>query len=157
MGARQADFFSITIAKYPQGVYNTNRKIPLRGILKAEMDTISFINWRYMMDNKDMKDGCGCGCQCSHRTKERSEREYKDLVNRLSRIEGQVRGIRKMIDSDAYCTDILVQVSAVNEALNSFSKVLLSNHIHTCVADDIRSGRDEAVDELVDLLKKLMK
>jgi DNA-binding FrmR family transcriptional regulator len=119
------------------------------------MKTISFINWRYMMDNKDKKDGC-C-CQRSHRTKERSEREYKDLVNRLSRIEGQVRGIRKMIDSDAYCTDILVQVSAVNAALNSFSKVLLSNHIHTCVVDDIRGGRDEAVDELVDLLKKLMK
>lgn len=146
-----------TIAIYPLGVYNTNRKIPPRGMLETENDTISFINWRYMMDNKDTKDGCGCGCQCSHRTKERSEREYKDLVNRLSRIEGQVRGIRKMIDSDAYCTDILVQVSAVNAALNSFSKVLLSNHIHTCVADDIRSGRDEAVDELVDLLKKLMK
>lgn len=156
MSALQAGFFlNKAIAKYPQGVYNTNRKIPLRGILETDMDTISFINWRYMMDNKDKKDGC-C-CQCSHRTKERSEREYKDLVNRLSRIEGQVRGIRKMIDSDAYCTDILVQVSAVNAALNSFSKVLLSNHIHTCVVDDIRGGRDEAVDELVDLLKKLMK
>lgn len=89
--------------------------------------------------------------------KERSEKEYKDLINRLSRIEGQVRGVRGMLEKDAYCADILVQVSAINSALNSFNKVLLSNHIHTCVAEDIRNGKDEAIDELVDLLKKLMK
>ena len=75
----------------------------------------------------------------------------------MSRIEGQVRGIRKMVESDAYCTDILVQVSAVNAALNSFNKVLLANHIRTCVADDIRAGKDETVDELVVTLQKLMK
>ena len=91
-----------------------------------------------------------CCCQCSERKKERSEKEYKDLINRLSRIEGQV-------EEDAYCPDILIQVSAINAALNSFNKVLLSNHIHTCVAEDIRNGKDEAIDELVDLLKKLMK
>lgn len=96
-------------------------------------------------------------CQCSHRTKERSPREYKDLLNRLNRIEGQVRGIRGMLERDAYCADILVQVSAVNAALNSFNKVLLSNHIHTCVAEDIRKGNDAAIDELTELLKKLMK
>ena len=96
-------------------------------------------------------------CQCSHRTKERSPKEYRDLLNRLNRIEGQVRGIRGMLERDAYCADILVQVSAVNAALNSFNKVLLSNHIHTCVAEDIRKGNDEAIDELTDLLKKLMK
>ena len=94
---------------------------------------------------------------CSHKTKERSEKEYKDLLNRLSRIEGQVRGIRKMVENDAYCTDILVQVSAVNAALNSFNKVLLANHIRTCVADDIRSGKEETIDELVTTLQKLMK
>ena len=86
-----------------------------------------------------------------------SESEYKDLQNRLSRIEGQVRGIRGMLEKDAYCTDILVQVAAVNAALNSFNKVLLSNHIRTCVADSIRSGNDEVIDELVTLLQKLMK
>lgn len=96
-------------------------------------------------------------CQCSHRTKERSPKEYKDLLNRLNRIEGQVRGIRGMLERDVYCADILVQVSAVNAALNSFNKVLLSNHIHTCVAEDIRKGNDAAIDELTDLLKKLMK
>ena len=98
-----------------------------------------------------------CCCQCSERKKERSEKEYNDLINRLSRIEGQVRGVKGMLEKDAYCADILVQVSAINSALNSFNKVLLSNHIHTCVAEDIRNGKDEAIDELVDLLKKLMK
>ena len=94
---------------------------------------------------------------CCHKTKDRPEKEYKDLINRLSRIEGQVRGVKGMLEKDAYCADILVQVSAINSALNSFNKVLLSNHIHTCVAEDIRNGKDEAIDELVDLLKKLMK
>ena len=94
---------------------------------------------------------------CSHKTKERTEKEYKDLLNRLSRIEGQVRGIRRMVENDAYCPDILVQVSAVNAALNSFNKVLLANHIRTCVADDIREGKDATVDELVATLQKLMK
>ena len=84
-------------------------------------------------------------------------KEYKDLLNRLSRIEGQVRGIRRMVENDAYCPDILVQVSAVNAALNSFNKVLLANHIRTCVADDIREGKDATVDELVATLQKLMK
>ena len=96
-------------------------------------------------------------CCCSHKTKERTEKEYKDLINRLSRIEGQVRGIRKMVESDCYCPDILVQVSAVNAALNSFNKVLLANHIRTCVADDIREGKDETIDELVTVLQKLMR
>ena len=96
-------------------------------------------------------------CCCSNKTKERTEKEYKDLINRLSRIEGQVRGIRKMVESDCYCPDILVQVSAVNAALNSFNKVLLANHIRTCVADDIREGNDETIDELVTVLQKLMR
>ena len=95
-------------------------------------------------------------CEC-HKTKERSEKEYKDLLNRLSRIEGQVRGIRKMVEQDAYCKDVLIQVSAVNAALNSFNKVLLANHIRTCVAENIRNGNDEVVDELVTVLQKLMK
>lgn len=95
--------------------------------------------------------------ECTHKTKERSDKEYKDLINRLSRIEGQVRGIRKMVENNAYCTDILIQVSAVNAALNSFNKVLLANHIRTCVADDIRAGKEETVDELVATLQKLMK
>ena len=94
---------------------------------------------------------------CCHKTKVRSEKEYKDLLNRLSRIEGQVRGIKRMVEEDYYCTDILSQVSAVNAALNSFNKVLLANHIRTCVAEDIKAGRDETIDELVLTLQKLMK
>ena len=85
------------------------------------------------------------------------DEEYQKLINRLSRIEGQVRGIRGMVENNAYCTDILVQVSAVNAALNAFSKELLSSHIRTCVAEDIRAGKDETVDELVTTLQKLMK
>ncbi len=99
--------------------------------------------------------------KCRHcmeaRKKERSEEEHKALLNRLSRIEGQIRGIHKMVENDAYCTDILMQVSAVTSALNSFSKVLLSNHIKTCVTNDIKEGKEETVDELVNVLARLMK
>ena len=95
--------------------------------------------------------------ECCHKKKERSEKEYKDLVNRLNRIEGQIRGIKRMVESDTYCTDILIQVSAVNAALNSLNKVLLANHIRTCVADDIRAGKEETIDELVVTLQKLMR
>ena len=95
-------------------------------------------------------------CAC-HKTKERSEKEYKDLLNRLNRIEGQVRGIRSMVEKSAYCPDILIQVAAANAALNAFSKELLAQHIRTCVARDIRAGRDETIDELVATLQKLMK
>ena len=94
---------------------------------------------------------------CCHKTKKREEKEYKDLLNRLNRIEGQIRGIKRMVEEDSYCTDILSQVAAANAALNSFNKVLLANHIRTCVADDIREGKDEKVDELVAVLQKLMK
>lgn len=94
---------------------------------------------------------------CSHKTKKRSETEYKKLINRLNRIEGQIRGIKGMVEKDAYCTDILVQVSAVNAALNAFNKELLASHIKTCVADDIKNGKEETVDELVVTLQKLMR
>lgn len=94
---------------------------------------------------------------CCYKTKERSEKEYKDLIHRLNRIEGQVRGIKGMVERDVYCTDILVQVAAVNAALNSFNRVLLANHIKTCVTRDIREGKEETVDELVQTLQKLMK
>ncbi|MBQ7291435.1 MAG: metal-sensing transcriptional repressor [Clostridia bacterium] len=96
-------------------------------------------------------------CCCTHKTKDRSEAEYRSLINRLSRIEGQIRGIRSMVEQSAYCTDILVQVSAVNAALNAFNKELLANHIKTCVAEDIKNGKEETVDELVATLQKLMK
>ena len=94
-------------------------------------------------------------CCCRH--KERSPEEHKALLNRLNRIEGQGRGIRGMLEKEAYCVDILVQVAAANAALNSFNKVLLANHIRTCVAEDIRAGKDEVIDELVTTLQKLMR
>lgn len=96
-------------------------------------------------------------CDTCHKTKERSEKEYKDLIHRLNRIEGQIRGIKGMVENDVYCTDILVQVAAVNAALNSFNRVLLENHIKTCVTRDIKEGREETVDELLATLQKLMK
>ena len=95
-------------------------------------------------------------CQC-HKTKARAEEEYKRLIHRLNRIEGQIRGIRGMVEKSAYCTDILGQVAAANAALNAFSKELLASHIKTCVAQDIRDGKDETIDELVTTLQKLMK
>ena len=91
---------------------------------------------------------------CTERKKERSEQEYTSLIHRLNRIEGQIRG---MVESGAYCVDILTQSAAVNAAVNAFNRELLQNHIRTCVADDLRAGRDETVEELVATLQKLMK
>ena len=94
---------------------------------------------------------------CCERTKVRNEEEKKALINRLSRIEGQIRGLRAMVERDAYCADIVTQVSAVSAALGSFNKELLGEHIRTCVKEDVKNGNDEKIDELVLLLGKLMK
>lgn len=96
-------------------------------------------------------------CNCCHKTKVRSEEEYKSLLNRLNRIEGQIRGIKGMVEKDAYCTDIITQVAAACAALNAFNRELLSTHIKTCVADDIKAGKNETVDDLLATLQKLMK
>ena len=96
-------------------------------------------------------------CACTEKKKQRGSDERTDLIHRLNRIEGQIRGIRGMVERDAYCTDILTQVSAANAALSAFSRVLLAEHIRTCVTQDIRSGRDETVDELIETLRRLMK
>ena len=98
------------------------------------------------------KENCCC-CKSTAR----SDEERKALINRLSRIEGQIRGIKGMLEKDAYCADILTQSAAVSAAMNSFNKMLLSSHIHSCVVRDIRAGDDAVVDELVDLIQKLMK
>ena len=121
-----------SVDKYPVGVYNATIKT-------------------YPQEVYDM-DCCHC-----QKTKHRSDEEQKRLTNRLNRIEGQVRGLKDMLQRDAYCPDILIQVSAVSAALNSFSKELLATHIRTCVADGIRQGDDAVIDELVTTLQKLMK
>lgn len=104
------------------------------------------------MDTSNIPDCC-----CTERHKERSPEEITRLIHRLNRIEGQVRGIRGMVEKGAYCPDILVQAAAVNAAINAFSKELLDSHIRTCVAQDIRDGKDASIDELVAVLQKLMK
>ena len=96
-----------------------------------------------------------CCCHC--RTKHREDKEERDLLNRLSRIEGQIRGIRGMLEKSAYCPDILAQAAAANAALNAFSRELLAQHLRTCVVQDIRQGKDETIDELMDTLRKLMR
>ena len=93
---------------------------------------------------------------CCHK-KVRSDKEVRDLMNRLSRIEGQVRGIRKMVEEDRYCIDILIQCEAVSAAMNAFNKQILSEHIRTCVAENIKAGNDEVVEELVKTLQRMMK
>lgn len=103
-----------------------------------------------------MEESKQCQCHC-HEHKERSEKEYKDMINRLNRIIGQVQGIRGMVERDAYCIDIITQVAAVTAALNSFNKVLLGNHIRTCVSQDIQEGRNDSVEELIGTLQKLMR
>lgn len=96
-------------------------------------------------------------CHCEHRHKTRTQEEQKALITRLKKVEGQIRGIEKMVEGNAYCPDILIQVSAATSALNSFNKELLACHIHSCVAEDIRAGKDETIDELCRILQKLMK
>lgn len=91
------------------------------------------------------------------KTKQRDEEEYKKLMNRLNRVEGQIRGVKKMVEEERYCVDILTQVSAIQAALNAFNKELLSTHIHTCVVEDIKEGNLEVVDELCESIKKLMR
>lgn len=103
-----------------------------------------------------MEEKCCCR-SCSEKSKVRTEKDYKSLVSRLNRIEGQVRGIKKMLDEDRYCIDIINQVAAVNAALCSFNKLLLSEHIKTCVKEDILKGSDEMTDELCETLQRLMR
>lgn len=119
--------------------------------------------WRlvYMEQNKingnnNTEVKCCC-CGGNAKKTERAEKDKKKLVNRLSRIEGQIRGIKKMIENDAYCNDVLIQSAAVGAAINAFNRELLSNHIHSCVVRDIREGKDEVVDELMVTLQKLIK
>ena len=108
-----------------------------------------------MEEAKEIKEELGCP-HCV-RIKVRSSNEYKKLINRLNRIEGQIRGIRGMVEKSAYCPDILVQSAAATAAIHAFNRELLANHIRSCVSEDIRAGKDETVDELVKLLEKFMK
>ena len=103
-----------------------------------------------------MEEKTPCCC-CSGKTTVRPEEQKKKLLNRLKRLEGQIRGIQTMIEQDAYCNDILIQSAAVNAAMNAFNKELLANHIRSCVARDIRDGKDEVIDELVSTIQKLMR
>lgn len=128
IAARKGGYFALDI--YPLGVYNISQ------------------------GGDDMEEKCTCQCE---KATVRSEEERKKLINRLNRIEGQIRGIRGMIEYDAYCTDILTQSAAVTAAMSSFNKELLNNHIRGCVSRDIREGRDEVVDELLNILQKLMR
>lgn len=128
--------------RYPEGVF---RK-------ETNMD-----NEHNEMIEKSSENCSESSCCCGTRHKKRTEAEQKALLTRLRRIEGQIRGLEKMVENDAYCPDILVQSSAATSALNSFNKVLLGCHIRSCVAEDIRAGKDETVDELCELLQRLMK
>lgn len=96
-------------------------------------------------------------CCCEKRKKLREESEERALLNRLKRIEGQVRGVAAMVEDDAYCVDILTQVAAISSALSSFAKELLSEHIRTCAAEDMREGKEGAADELVAVVSRFIK
>lgn len=106
---------------------------------------------------EDNSTQCASCSMMGDRRKMRTDKEKRNLMNRLKRVEGQIRGIEGMLEKDAYCPDILVQVSAVTSALNSFNKVLLASHIKSCVVEDIKNGDEETIDELVNVLQKLMK
>ena len=129
-------------------------KIPREGILKLQQK----FRGNAMSENKiENKRVVKKVCPCCEKHTVRDEKHKKALLNRLKRIEGQVRGIEAMIENDAYCNDVLIQSAAVNAAMNAFNKELLASHIRGCVARDIREGRDEVIDELVTTLQKLMK
>lgn len=130
---------------------------PLGYILAVYKHTpIGYANYcNHLLQKESVMEGTCPHCSGKH--KERDDAERKDLMNRLKRIEGQVRGVEGMLESDAYCTDILIQVSAISSALKSFNKVLLANHMKTCVAEGIRKGDDSVIDEFVVTLQKLMK
>lgn len=115
-----------------------------------------YIEQNKINGNNNTEVKCCC-CGGNVKKTERAEKDKKKLVNRLSRIEGQIRGIKKMIENDAYCNDVLIQSAAVGAAINAFNRELLSNHIHSCVVRDIREGKDEVVDELMVTLQKLIK
>ncbi|MCI8992132.1 MAG: metal-sensing transcriptional repressor [Eubacterium sp.] len=107
--------------------------------------------------NKNIQTETKSETCCSERRKIRTKEEIKQLATRLNRIEGQVRGVKNMLENGAYCVDILTQVSAITAALNSFNKVLLASHISTCFVDDIKEEKEGAVEELVGIIQKLMK
>ena len=131
-------YILISDRRYPVGVYRC-------------------MGGKQMADNVLVMEETECCPHCSGKHKSRDDKEFKDLMNRLKRIEGQVRGVEGMLENDAYCTDVLMQVSAITSALNSFNKVLLANHMKTCVAENIRGGNDEIIDEFVLTMQKLMK
>ncbi len=134
---------------YPMGVY----------YFTAEDTPEGYIGGIDMRETRPILDGQAetAGNCCGARHKVRTPEEQRTLLNRLRKIEGQIRGIGKMVENNAYCPEILVQVSAATSALNSFNKTLLACHIRSCVAGDIRDGKDDAIDELCDVLQKLMK
>lgn len=123
----------------------------------SKRDNNSIERQEVMEDNTGLADRKEAACSCKKKYRDKNESEYKDLITRLNRIEGQVRGIRNMVEENRYCVDILTQVSAISSALNAFNKVLLGEHIKSCVVEDIRNGQEDAVDELCALLQKLMK
>ena len=135
-----------SLDKYPIRVYFINKRYTPTGYANYCKSSLT--------KETHMEEICP---HCSGKHKERDDTERKDLMNRLKRIEGQVRGVEGMLESDAYCTDILIQVSAISSALKSFNKVLLANHMKTCVAEGIRKGDDSVIDEFVVTLQKLMK
>jgi DNA-binding FrmR family transcriptional regulator len=134
--------FFIALDKYPIWVYN--------GVAPKEGEIFM------AADEEKKKQSCSCSFEI-HKTKHRTPEEVRKLSNRLSRIEGQIRGIRSMVEKNAYCPEILVQCSAVTAAMNAFNRELLASHIRTCVAEGIREGKDDVIDELVFTLQKLMK
>ena len=109
-----------------------------------------------MKEQRTQEAGNRC-CYCMEKHTLRSQEQKKALINRLRRIEGQVRGVQQMLENDAYCNDILVQSTAISAAMNAFNREILAAHIHSCVVRDIREGHDEVVDELVSTIQKLMK
>lgn len=152
-------FLFLGLDIYPRGVYDGRcGQIPPGGMLPTDAAGSRGTDPGLRDPGKEEKNMTENTCPaCVERKKKRTEEEKKALLTRLKKAEGQIRGIEKMVEEDAYCPDVLMQVSAVTQALNSFNKELLACHVKSCVAEDIKADRPEAVDELVKLLQKLMK
>ena len=130
--------------RYPEGVFRDKE-----GIMEAENTKMTCPHCAEETD--------GACCAEDERHTVRSDETRRKLINRLNRIEGQIRGIRQMIERDAYCNDVLVQSAAAGAALNAFNRALIGCHLRSCVAHDLREGNDAVIDELLDTLEKLMK
>lgn len=145
-------FLIFLLDKYPIWVYSLNANIPVWGILRDFKESGNKMEQQKKSEKITKKS---CGACCHQKATPREEASLKLLKNRINRMTGQLNGISKMLDENRYCGDILIQLAAVESALQSFSYIILKEHMETCVVEEIREGNLEVIGEAVELIKKI--